>query len=80
VATERGARKAIDDLVALESAGRIADRVFALGRTNAGRQILQVPLERILAAARSGKVPGPQLVDAAGRYALKLANETLDGK
>lgn len=78
--TERGRQKASTDLDALESAGRLADRMFALGRADSGRQILSEPLEEVLAAARNGAVPGPQVVDAVGRYGVKLAQELLDGR
>lgn len=80
VPTERGERRTTSDLATLESAGRLADRMFALGRMDAGRQILAEPLVEIMEAARRGGSPDSQLVDAVGRYAVKLAHETLDGK
>jgi hypothetical protein len=64
---------------AFEYLGRLADKMFTMGRVDAAMKILASNLQEILAAARAGKVPLPPLVDAAGRYALKLANETLDG-
>jgi hypothetical protein len=64
---------------ALESAGRLADRMFALGRTDAGRKILSEPLEELLAEARKGEALPPQVVDAAGRHAARLVHQTLEG-
>jgi hypothetical protein len=65
---------------AFEYLGRLADKMFTMGRTDAALKILAGNLEEILVGARAGRVPPPPLVDAAGRYALKLANETLDGR
>src|SRR6185369_2142359 len=48
-ATQQRAPRPTDASEALESAGRLADRMFALGRTDAGRKILSEPLEEILA-------------------------------
>jgi pSer/pThr/pTyr-binding forkhead associated (FHA) protein len=80
VATERGERRTTFDVTTLESAGRLADRMFALGRVDAGRQILAEPLLEIVGATRSGRSHDSQLVDAVGRCAMRLAQETLDGK
>lgn len=63
------------ELDTIESAGRLADRMFALGRPLAGRDILSDPLEQILAAARKGLAIDPSVVDSAGRSAMKLAQE-----
>jgi pSer/pThr/pTyr-binding forkhead associated (FHA) protein len=64
---------------AFEYLGRLADKMFTMGRVDAALKILASNLQEILSSARAGKMPAPPLVDAAGRYALKLANETLDG-
>jgi len=75
--TERGVRSALD-LEAIESAERLAERMFALGRPLAGRDILSEPLNKLLLLARSGQVPEPEIVDAAGRCAMRLAQEVFD--
>jgi hypothetical protein len=68
------------DVAALEYAGRLADKMFTMGRVDAAQNLLQGPLEELLASARAGHQPSVEVVDAAGRYALKLANETLSGR
>jgi pSer/pThr/pTyr-binding forkhead associated (FHA) protein len=65
---------------ALEYAGRLADKMFTMGRVDAAQTILEPPLEELLASARLGRIPAPPLLDAAGRCAVKLANETLSGR
>lgn len=65
---------------AFEYLGHLADKMFTMGRVDAALKILAGNLEEILVGARAGRVPAPLLVDVAGRYALKLANETLDGR
>lgn len=76
--TERGRRSGVVDLDTIESAARLAERVFAMGRPLAGRDILSEPLNRILDAARGGEHLEPQMLDAAGRCAIKLAQEVRD--
>jgi hypothetical protein len=63
-----------------ENAGRLADKMLSLGRVDAALKLLSGHLELMLALARTGQVPSPPLLDAAGRYAVKLATETLDGR
>jgi pSer/pThr/pTyr-binding forkhead associated (FHA) protein len=64
----------------LESAGRLADRVFANGRPQAAQQILTDPLLRILEDARHGNLPSAAVVDLLGRLSLRLANATGQGR
>jgi hypothetical protein len=75
--TQRGLRPIESDLEAIESAGRLAERMFALGRPLVGRDLLTGPLNQILDAARGGRLD-PRTLDAAGRYAVKLAQEVFD--
>lgn len=79
-ATQRGLRPIESDLEAIESAGRLAERMFALGRPFVGRDILSAPLIQILEVARDGRSLAPKTLDAAGRYAVKLAQEVFDAK
>jgi hypothetical protein len=65
---------------AFEYLGRLADKMFTMGRVDAAQRILSSHLEEILEAARSGRTLDAALVDSAGHYAVKLANETLDGR
>jgi len=78
--TERPAEQSTAEVDAFEYLGRLADKMFTMGRVDAARRILSSHLDELLAGARSGRALGPALVDSAGRYAVKLANETLDGK
>jgi hypothetical protein len=73
---------AVDTGVArdLEHAGRLADKMFSMGRIDAAAKILEEPLAAVLAVARDRRGPDGATVDMGGRYALKLAAETLDGK
>jgi hypothetical protein len=68
------------ELEAFESSAHLADKMFTMGRVDAAVRILAPPLEQIRDAARLGRVPGPLLLDALGRYAVKLAGDTLDGR
>jgi hypothetical protein len=61
-----------------EYLGRLADKMFTMGRLDAAKQILAGHLEDIVAGARRGRALEPRLVDSAGRYALRLAAETLE--
>jgi len=79
VETERPAEDT-SEAQALEYAGRLADKMFTMGRLDAAQTILAPPLEELLASARIGRIPAPPLLDAAGKYAVKLANETLSGQ
>src|SRR5260221_1693745 len=47
--------------------GRLADKMFTVGRIDAAVNILGGPIAELLSAAKSGHVPDPQEVDAAGR-------------
>lgn len=67
------------NLETFESAGRLADRMFVSARPHSARKILEEPLQEILQAARDGRVLDPELVDAVGAYAVKLAHEVLEG-
>jgi pSer/pThr/pTyr-binding forkhead associated (FHA) protein len=64
---------------AFEYVGHLADKMFTMGRVDAAQKLLEGRLGDLLEKARAGHVPGGLLVDAAGRYAVKLANETLSG-
>jgi hypothetical protein len=64
---------------AFEYLGRLADKMFTMGRVDAASKILTTHIEGILTGARAGRMPSGALLDAAGRYSVKLANETLDG-
>jgi pSer/pThr/pTyr-binding forkhead associated (FHA) protein len=55
------------ELEAFESSAHLADKMFTMGRADAAERIL-------------GRIPGPLLLDAIGRYAVKLAGDTLDGR
>jgi hypothetical protein len=68
------------ELEQFEAAAHLADKTLTMGRVDAALKILAEPLEDMLARARRGKPPGPPLLEVMGRYAVKLANETLDGR
>jgi pSer/pThr/pTyr-binding forkhead associated (FHA) protein len=72
--------QATTEVDAFEYLGRLADKMFTMGRVDAARRILSSHLDELLEGARGGRALSPSLVDSAGRYAVKLANETLDGK
>ncbi len=63
----------------LEYLCRLADKMFTMGRADAALKILSGELREILDNARKGRMLGDALLDLAGRYAVKLASETLDG-
>lgn len=77
---EQSPEQATAEVDAFEYLGRLADKMFTMGRVDAARRILSSHLDDLLAGAQSGRSLSPGLVDTAGRYAVKLANETLDGK
>jgi pSer/pThr/pTyr-binding forkhead associated (FHA) protein len=79
-ATLRPGEQATAEVDAFEYLGRLADKMFTMGRVDAARRILSSHLDDLLEGARSGRTLSPALVDSAGRYAVKLAHETLDGK
>lgn len=60
--------------------GRLADKMFAMGRVDAAVKILDGRLGDLLSAARAGQLPDAHELDAAGRYAMRLANETLNAR
>lgn len=66
------------DIDGLEYLGRLADKMFTMGRVDAARKILSTHLEDVLSAVRKGDAVAPSVIDTAGRYAVKLAHETLD--
>jgi hypothetical protein len=76
--TKRG--RAVETLAVdtLDSAGRLAARMFALGRPLVGRDILAGPLKQVLEATRTGRAVESEVLDAAGRYAMYLAQEMFD--
>jgi len=63
-----------------EYLGHLADKMFTMGRVDAARNILESHLNEILMGTRAGRRPSVKLLDAASRYAVKLAQETLDGR
>lgn len=63
---------------AFDYMARLADRMFTMGRADAAQRILEGRLEEILAKVARHEPVAPELVDSAGRYALKLALETLE--
>jgi pSer/pThr/pTyr-binding forkhead associated (FHA) protein len=63
-----------------EYLGHLADKMFTMGRVDAARNILESHLNEILTGTRAGRRPSVKLLDAASRYAVKLAQETLDGR
>lgn len=63
-----------------EYLGHLADKMFTMGRVDAARNILESHLNEILMGTRLGRRPSIKLLDAASRYAVKLAQETLDGR
>jgi hypothetical protein len=67
------------DEIDLGNLGRLADKMFALGRRDAAVKIIASPIEQVVASARSQKVDDA-VVDTAGFYAVKLARETLEGR
>ncbi|HVU04928.1 MAG TPA: FHA domain-containing protein [Polyangiaceae bacterium] len=70
----------LSETEAFEYAARLADKMFALGRVDAAQTLLEEPLGEWLSAARVGRLPPPLLIDALGRYALRLAAETLSSR
>jgi pSer/pThr/pTyr-binding forkhead associated (FHA) protein len=76
--TARGPKMGAIDLETIESAARLAERMFALGRPLAGREILREPLSDLLAMSRRGLTIEPRVLDVAGRSAIKLAQEICD--
>jgi len=78
--TLRPGEQATAEVDAFEYLGRLADKMFTMGRVDAARRILSSHLDDLLEGARGGRALSSGLVDSAGRYAVKLANETLDGK
>lgn len=76
--TERGRLADLFDLETIESAGRLAERMFGLGRPLAARDILSGPLKLVLEATRAGQAVQSEVLDAAGHHAMKLAYEACD--
>jgi pSer/pThr/pTyr-binding forkhead associated (FHA) protein len=79
-AAEPSEAEARAELEVFESTAHLADKMFTMGRAEAAVRILAPSLEEIRDAARLGRIPGPLLLDALGRYAVKLAGDTLDGR
>jgi len=69
-----------EQLDGLEYLGHLADKMFTMGRVDAALKILSTQLEDLLRGSRAGNLPSPRAIDTAGRYAVKLAHETLDGR
>ncbi len=71
---------ATDRLDALEMLGRIAEKSLALGRAHEAERMLAGHLANVLADARTGKGVLARSLEAASRFALKLASGTGDGR
>lgn len=62
----------------LDYVGRMVEKMFASGRMEAAKHLLSSHLQEVFNAARiCGRIDS-RLADVAGRYAVRLANETLD--
>jgi pSer/pThr/pTyr-binding forkhead associated (FHA) protein len=72
--------EAVSDAEAFEYLGRLADKMFALGRVEAAQKLLEVPLVDLLESTRAGRIPSDVVLAVAGRYAVKLAGETRSGQ
>jgi hypothetical protein len=57
----------------------VAEKALAMGRADEAERLLAVPLSEVLEACRAGKILTPALVDAAARFASKLATATAKG-
>jgi pSer/pThr/pTyr-binding forkhead associated (FHA) protein len=68
------------EIEGLEYVGRLADKMLTMGRIDGAVKILKGHLDDVLLGARSGIAVDHKLVDTAGRYAIKLASETLDAR
>jgi pSer/pThr/pTyr-binding forkhead associated (FHA) protein len=79
-AIEQSEVEARAELEVFESTAHLADKMFTMGRVDAAVRILSPALEEIRDSARLGRIPGPLLLDALGRYAVKLASDTMDGR
>lgn len=53
--------------------GSLADKAFALGRTDEAERLLAAPLEDILGKAESGRPADPETNEKAAAYATRLA-------
>lgn len=62
----------------LDYLGRLADKMFAMGRVDAAKRILSSHLEEMLAAVKRGRTVEPKIIDLAARYSIRLAGETLE--
>jgi len=76
--THRRPRRPTVRFEEFESAGRLAERMLAAGRAVTAEQILAERILDVLEAARAGELPTIEMIDAIGRYGIKLANATLD--
>jgi hypothetical protein len=54
----------------------VAEKALAMGRADEAERLLTVPLSEVIEASRSGKGLQPAFVDAAARFAAKLASTT----
>jgi predicted component of type VI protein secretion system len=57
----------------------VAEKALAMGRADEAERLLAVPLSEVLDSCRAGKVLTPALVDAAARFASKLATAMAKG-
>src|SRR5579859_4048062 len=57
----------------------VADKALAMGRADEAERLLAAPLSELAEASRAGKHLSAQLVDAAARFAAKLATATSKG-
>jgi len=66
----------------LDLLGGVAEKILALGRGEEAERILSAPLVSLLTELKSGRraQSGSEVVDKAGRYAVKLADATAKGR
>ncbi len=68
-----------EKLDALQSLGRLADRMLAAGRADAAERVLQQHLHNVLAAVQKGEHVGEDVLQTATHHALRLADAKHDG-
>jgi pSer/pThr/pTyr-binding forkhead associated (FHA) protein len=66
----------------LDLLGGVAEKILALGRGDEAERILSAPLVSLLGELKAGRraQAGSDIIDKAGRYAVKLADATAKGR
>lgn len=66
----------------LDLLGGVAEKILALGRGEEAERILSAPLVSLLGELKAGRraQSGSDIIDKAGRYAVKLADATAKGR